>query len=63
MRSKLQNAMSKESAMSMLGLNIISEGKVKKLKQATDYSEEDLTVAFRDTCSLMGERVFVILLI
>ena len=58
MRNKIRNAMSKESAMSLLGLSLTTEGKKKKARSATDYSEEELLGAFRDTCSLIGKQLF-----
>ena len=48
--------MSKETAMSLLGLSLSTEGKKKKPKQITDYSEGELLDAFRETCTLIGER-------
>ena len=56
MRTKIQNLMSKEAAMNLLGLSLSTEGKKKKPKQITDYSEGELLDAFRETCSLIGER-------
>ena len=53
-KSKVKTVMSKERAMSLLGLSIMSEGKKKKPKQASDYSEDDLLKAFRETCSMIG---------
>ena len=41
--------MSKESAMSLLGLSLSTEGKKKMPKQVTDYSEDELLVAWRET--------------
>ena len=50
--------MSKESAMSLLGLSLTTTERMKKKpKQVTDYSEDDLLVAFRDTCTLIGEKL------
>ena len=49
MRSRNPSAMSKESAMSLHGLSLSTEGKKKKPKQVTDYSEDELLVAFRET--------------
>ena len=48
-RSRILNGMSKESAMSLLGLSLSAEGKKKKPKQMTDHSEDELLVAFRET--------------
>ena len=58
MRSKIRSAMSKESAMSLLGLSLTTEGTKKKARNAVDYSEDDILVAFRDSCSLIGEELF-----
>lgn len=46
--------MSKDSAMSVLGLSMTTEGKNKKALNITDYSEDQLLVAFRETCSVIG---------
>jgi hypothetical protein len=42
MKSRIRKAMSKESAISLLG-------KKKKPKQVTDYSEDERLIAFRET--------------
>ena len=42
--------------MSLLGLSLSTEGKKKKPKQATDYSEDELLDAFRETCTLIGQN-------
>ena len=52
--SKARESMSKDSAMSVLGLSMTTEGKNKKALNITDYSEDQLLVAFRETCSVIG---------
>ena len=51
---KVKEAMSKDAAMSVLGLKLTTEGKNKKAIKLTDYSEEELLVAFRETCAVIG---------
>ena len=54
MRVKVKEAMSKDAAMSVLGLKLTTEGKNKKPLNLTDYTEDELLVAFRETCAVIG---------
>ena len=54
MRVKVKEAMSKDAAMSVLGLKLTTEGKNKKAIKLTDYSEDELLLAFRETCAVIG---------
>ena len=58
MRVKVKEAMSKDSAMSVLGLKLTTEGKNKKPLNLTDYTEDELLVAFRETCAVIGISYF-----
>ena len=51
---KVKEAMSKDAAMSVLGLKLTTEGKNKKPLNLTDYTEDELLVAFRETCAVIG---------
>ena len=51
---KVKEAMSKDAAMSVLGLKLTTEGKNKKAIKLTDYSEDELLLAFRETCAVIG---------
>ena len=51
---KVKEAMSKDAAMSVLGPKLTTEGKNKKAIKLTDYSEDELLVAFRETCAVIG---------
>ena len=46
--------MNKDAAMHVLGLKLTTEGKNKKALKLTDYSEDELLVAFRETCAVIG---------
>ena len=61
MRVKVKEAMSKDAAMSVLGLKLTTEGKNKKAIKLTDYSEDELLVAFRETCAVIGIFFFLII--
>ena len=58
MRVKVKEAMSKDAAMSVLGLKMTTEGKNKKPLNLTDYTEDELLVAFRETCAVIGILCF-----
>ena len=58
MRVKVKEAMSKDAAMSVLGLKLTTEGKNKKPLNLTDYTEDELLVAFRETCAVIGILLF-----
>lgn len=51
--------MNKDTAMNVLGLSMTTEGKNKKALNITDYTEDQLLVAFRETCSIAGETFFI----
>ena len=46
--------MTENAAMNLLGLKLSTEGKNRKPKTVTDYSEDDLLHAFRETCTMIG---------
>ena len=49
--------MTKDAAMSVLGLKLTTEGKNKKALKLTDYSEDELLIAFRETCAVIGRPI------
>jgi len=48
--------MTKDAAMSVLGLKLTTEGKNKKTLKLTDYSEDELLIAFRETCAVIDDE-------
>ena len=48
--------MTENTAMNLLGLKLSTEGKNRKPKQVTDYSEDELLNAFRETCNMIGKQ-------
>ena len=57
LRAKVREAMTKDAAMSVLGLKLTTEGKNKKALKLTDYSEDELLIAFRETCAVIGRPI------
>ena len=51
--------MTETAAMNLLGLKLSTEGKNRKPKTVTDYSEDDLLHAFRETCTMIGRQYLI----